>query len=429
MAHLDFNLDLDNLKHAATISRGLSLDAVAACKSGHLGLPLGCADIGSVLFGNLLSYEPEHDKWINRDRFVLSAGHGSMFLYSWLHLAGYKVSLQDVKEFRKLGSITPGHPEFNETPGVEATTGPLGTGISSAVGIACGQKLAEAKFNTSEHTIFNAKTVVLAGDGCMQEGVSHESCSFAAHEGLDNLIVIYDANEVTLDALASKTQSEDTAQRFRAYGWDVDTVNGHDVTAFAHAYGLAHDSNNKRPKLIIIKTIIGFGIKEVQGTSKAHGEGGIKFIADAKTALGLNPEENFAVTEKVQQFFVQRRAKLGAAYNAWLVTYNAWKAANPALAATLEAAINKPKKADVTAFLAAVPEFPADTNIATRKASETVLQAAAKYDELIVSGSADLHGSTLNYIKDAGDFSKENRSGRNFYFGIREFGMGCIVNG
>ncbi|KAJ3207628.1 hypothetical protein HDU83_009669 [Entophlyctis luteolus] len=428
MAHLDFELDIDNLKHAATISRGLSLDAVAACKSGHLGLPLGCADIGAVLFGNLLSYVPEHDKWVNRDRFVLSAGHGSMFLYSWLHLAGYKVSLDDVKSFRKLGSITPGHPEFNETPGVEATTGPLGTGISSAVGIACGQKLAEAKFNTADHTIFDAKTVVLAGDGCMQEGVSHEACSFAGHEGLDNLIVIYDANEVTLDAMASKTQSEDTAARFRAYGWDVVTVHGHDVTAFAHAYGLAHKSNNGRPKLIIIKTVIGYGIKEVQGTNKAHGEGGIKFIAEAKASLGLDGAASFVVTEQVKEFFSKRRAKLTAAYTEWLSTYNAWKAANPELATTLESAINKPKKADVSKFLSSVPEFgPAE--IATRKASEAVLQEAAKFDELLLSGSADLHGSTLNYIKGVGDFSRENRAGRNFYFGIREFGMGCIVNG
>ncbi|KAJ3230886.1 hypothetical protein HDU81_004161 [Chytriomyces hyalinus] len=427
--HLDLNLDLPALKHAATISRGLSMDAVATCKSGHLGLPLGCADIGSVLFGNLLSYHPAHDKWINRDRFVLSAGHGSMFLYSWLHLAGYKVSLQDLKDFRKLGSITPGHPEFHETPGVEATTGPLGTGVSSAVGIAAAQKMSEAHFNTEDHTIFDAKTVVLAGDGCMQEGVSHESCSFAAHEGLDNLIVIYDANEVTLDAMAEKTQSEDTAMRFRAYGWDVVTIHGHDVEAFACAYALAHKSKNSKPKLIIVKTIIGFGIKEVQGTNKAHGEGGVKFISDFKKAIGLNPEESFAVTDEVKEFFKKRQAKLDSAYRKWVAVYDEWKAANSAKAALLEAAINRPKKADVSAFLTSVPEFKPTDEIATRKASETVLQEAAKYDPLLVSGSADLHGSTLNYIKGAGDFSKADRAGRNFYFGIREFGMGCIVNG
>ncbi|KAI8610266.1 transketolase [Chytriomyces sp. MP71] len=429
MSHIDLNLDLDNLKHAASISRGLSMDAVAACKSGHLGLPLGCADIGSALFGNLLSYHPAHDKWINRDRFVLSAGHGSMFLYSWLHLAGYKVSLQDVKDFRKLGSITPGHPEFNETPGVEATTGPLGTGVSSAVGIAAAQKMSEARFNTPEHKIFDAKTVVLAGDGCMQEGVSHEACSFAAHEGLDNLIVIYDSNQVTLDAMAEKTQSEDTGARFKAYGWDVVTIDGHDIEAFAYAYALAHKTNNNKPKLIIIKTVIGFGIKEVQGTNKAHGEGGVKYIADFKTAIGLNPAESFAVTQKVQDFFSNRRAKLQANYDQWEGVYNAWKAANPSNAALIESALNKPKHADVSAFLAQVPAFPEATEIATRKASESVLQEAAKYDPLLVSGSADLHGSTLNYIKGAGDFSKVDRAGRNFYFGIREFGMGCIVNG
>ncbi|KAI9355351.1 transketolase [Zopfochytrium polystomum] len=419
-------LDVATLKHAATISRGLAMDAVTACKSGHLGLPLGCADVGAALFGSLLRYNPDDANWINRDRFVLSAGHGSMFLYSWLHLSGFKVSLQDVKEFRKLHSITPGHPEFGETEGVEATTGPLGTGISSAVGIAVASKLSEAKFNTT-HKIFDNKVVVLAGDGCMQEGVSHEACSFAAHEGLDNLIVIYDANEVTLDAMASKTQSENTGLRFQAYGWDVVTVDGHDIQAFANAYEFAASNLNSKPKLIIIKTVIGFGIKEVQGTNKAHGEAGVKFVVESRKALGL-PDELFYVSEEVKKFFTNHKASLKAKYDAWVSTYNAWKSANPGLATLLEDAVNKriPSADDL---LSKIPVFADAPTIATRKAGELVLQPLAKALPLLVSGSADLHGSTLNYIKEVGDFSKTNRSGRNLYFGIREFGMGCIVNG
>ncbi|KAJ1563228.1 hypothetical protein HK405_015005 [Cladochytrium tenue] len=420
-------LDIANLKHAATISRGLAMDAVAACKSGHLGLPLGCADVGAALYGSLLKYNPDDAQWINRDRFVLSAGHGSMFLYSWLHLSGYKVTLDDVKSFRKLHSITPGHPEFGETEGVEATTGPLGTGISSAVGIAVAGKMSEAKFNTPKHTIFDSKVVVLAGDGCMQEGVSHEACSFAAHEGLDNLIVIYDANEVTLDAMASKTQSENTGKRFEAYGWDVVTVNGHDIQAFADAYTAAYSNQNSRPKLIIIKTVIGFGISEVQGTNKAHGEAGVKFITESRKALGL-PEGSFYVSDQVKEFFAQRKASLIKAYNEWTHTFAAWKAENRELATLLDDAVNK-RYPSTEKLLAAIPVFSDAPSIATRKAGEIILQPLASTLPLLVSGSADLHGSTLNYIKGVGDFSKTNRSGRNLYFGIREFGMGCIVNG
>ncbi|KAJ3310212.1 hypothetical protein HDU76_003424 [Blyttiomyces sp. JEL0837] len=410
-------LDLDNLQHAAAISRGLSMDAVTACKSGHLGLPLGCADIGAVLFGKVLKYNPEDAQWINRDR---------MFLYSWLHLAGYKVSLQDVKDFRKLHSITPGHPEFGETEGVEATTGPLGTGISSAVGIAVAAKMSEAKFNTT-HKIFDSKVVVLCGDGCLQEGVSHEASSFAAHEGLDNLIVIYDSNEVTLDAMASKTQSEDTGKRYEAYGWDVVTINGHDMQTFADAYEKARNNMNSRPKMIIIKTVIGFGIKEVQGTNKAHGEAGVKFVTESRRALGL-PDETFYVSDKVKSYFAAHKAELLSQYNAWKATYAAWQAANPELAKLLDDAVHK-RTPSAAELLAAIPVFKDAPEIATRKAGEAVLQPLSKAMPLLLSGSADLHGSTLNYIKDVGDFSKDNRSGRNIYFGIREFGMGCIVNG
>ncbi|MFP6880444.1 MAG: 1-deoxy-D-xylulose-5-phosphate synthase N-terminal domain-containing protein, partial [Roseibacillus sp.] len=239
----------ESLARAATEARGLAIDAIHACSSGHLGLPLGCAEIGAVLFGQCLRYNPAAPKWLNRDRFILSAGHGSMFLYGWLHLSGYEVPLQAVKDFRKLHSITPGHPEFNETPGVEATTGPLGQGVGNAVGYAMSGKRAAARYNTAEHSIFDYHVVVLAGDGCMQEGVSREAIAFAGHNGLDNLILCYDSNEVTLDAMAEVTQSEDAEGYFKAVGWDAVTIDGHDLEAVAEAFEAAKANDNGKPKV------------------------------------------------------------------------------------------------------------------------------------------------------------------------------------
>ena len=209
------------LAEAANNARGLAIDAIHKCSSGHLGLPLGSAEIGAVLYGNSLSHDPSDPKWINRDRFILSAGHGSMFLYGWLHISGYDLSLEEVKNFRQLGSKTPGHPEYAETPGVEATTGPLGQGIGNAVGYAVSGKMAAARFNTDDHEIFNHHVFALAGDGCLQEGVAAEAAAFAGHFNLDNLILLYDSNDVTLDAMAVKTQTEDTGARFQAMGWDL----------------------------------------------------------------------------------------------------------------------------------------------------------------------------------------------------------------
>jgi transketolase len=216
------------LTTAANESRGLAMDAIHACNSGHLGLPLGCAEIGSVLFGEAMTYNPDAPRWLNRDRFILSAGHGSMFLYGWLHLSGYAVSKNDIASFRKLHSITPGHPEYHETPGVEATTGPLGQGIANAVGFAISGKRAAAIYNTAEHTLFNHHVIALHGDGCLQEGVAKEAIAFAGHNGLDNLILIYDSNDVTLDAMADQSQSENAQQYFESQGWDAAVIDGHD---------------------------------------------------------------------------------------------------------------------------------------------------------------------------------------------------------
>jgi len=414
------------LAKAANQARGLAMDAVHASQSGHLGLPLGAAEIGAVLYGHALQHNPERPRWVNRDRFVLSAGHGSMFLYAWLHLSGYDLSLDEVKNFRQLHSKTPGHPEFRETPGVEATTGPLGQGIGNAVGMAVSGKMAEARFNTAEHTLLDYHVIALAGDGCMQEGVALEAVSFAGHQGLDNLILIYDSNDVTLDAMADKTQSENTALRFKALNWDVQTIDGHDLIAILKAVIKAKRTKTGKPQLIIARTTIAKGIPEVQGSAKGHGEGGAKFIDAAKPALGLPADQHFFVSDDVRGYFAQHKDRLVRQCNKWHKTYKAWREANPSLAQLLDSAAQSP---DPTALLSAIPMFPTDAKLATRAAGKAVLQPLAAALPLLIGGSADLYGSTLNQIVDAPDFDKVTRAGRNIRFGIREHAMAAIANG
>ena len=417
-------MNLESLSRAANEARGLAIDAVHQCSSGHLGLPLGCAEIGAALFGQALRVNPDQPKWLNRDRFVLSAGHGSMFLYAWLHLAGYDLSIEEVAKFRVLHSKTPGHPESFETPGVEATTGPLGQGIANAVGYAVSAKMAAARFNTPEHPIFDQHIVVLAGDGCMQEGVAQEASAFAGHAQLDNLILIYDSNDVTLDAMADASQNDNTAKRYGALQWGVQTVNGHDIPAFLAAFENAKAATGK-PQLIIAKTIIGKGIPEVAGTSKGHGEGGAKFAEAARKGLGL-PEELFYVSCETRSYFAEVKQARIADYEAWNATYQAWRAAHPAQAALLDSGVKQTVPADL---MARIPAFPADAKLATRKAGSDVLQPIAEALPLAVSGSADLYGSTLNYIASSKDWSPENYGGRNIRYGIREHAMGGIMNG
>jgi transketolase len=386
-------IDTPSLELAARDARGLAMDAVAKCKSGHLGLPLGAAEIGAALFGTALNYNPDEPRWLNRDRFILSAGHGSMFLYGWLHLSGYAVSLEDLKNFRQLHSITPGHPEFHETPGVEATTGPLGQGVSNAVGFAISSKMCEARFNTAAHRIFNHHVVALAGDGCLQEGVAQEASALAGHLGLDNLILIYDSNNVTLDAMAPVTQSEDTAARYAAYGWEVHQIDGHNLHEIAEAVQKAKDSTSGKPQFIIAKTIIGKGIAEVCGTNKAHGEAGVKFVTESRKALGL-PEETFFVSPETRAYFEKRKAALKAEYAAWEKTYAAWRAGNADLAKEIDDAL----AGRTPDLLKAIPPFDPSVNIATRKAG-------------------------------GGDYTRQNHAGRNLHFGIREHAMCGIMNG
>ena len=437
------SLNKEVLAKAATVARGLAMDAVHDSNSGHLGLPLGCAEIGAVLFGHSLKYCADHPEWLNRDRFILSAGHGSMFLYSWLFLAGYPdMTLDEIKRFRQLHSKTPGHPELTHAPsGVETTTGPLGQGVGNAVGMALSAKMAAARFNTPEHAIFDHHIVVLAGDGCMQEGVAMEALEFCGHQKLDNLILIYDSNAVTLDAMAKVSQSENTGERLDAMGFDVQTIDGNDMDAFLDAYNRAKEAGSGKPQAIIAKTLIGKGIPEVAGTQKAHGEGGAKFVEKDRKDMGL-PDEHYYVFPEVTEFFAGRKKELDAAHDEWVKKFDAWKTANPDKAKELSVSSalsqqmseqTEKKTADVEPLFAAIPEFPADSKLATRAAGQTVLQPLAKITPLLIGGSADLYGSTLNYIGDLkarnDDFSPENRTGRNIPFGIREHGMCAMLNG
>ena len=414
------------LSTAATEARGLAMDAVHVCNSGHLGLPLGCAEIGAVLFGESMNFNPDAPRWLNRDRFILSAGHGSMFLYGWLHLSGYAVSKDDVASFRKLRSITPGHPEFHETPGVEATTGPLGQGIANAVGFAVSGKRAAAKFNTAEHTLFDHHVIALHGDGCLQEGVAKEAIAFAGHNGLDNLILIYDSNDVTLDAMAELTQSENAKMYFESQGWDAVEIDGNDLEAVGKALQVAKANNDNKPKVIIARTLIGKGIPEVAGSAKAHGEGGAKFIDEARAGLGLPKDDHFFVSDDTKAFFADRKEAQIKAFTEWQATYDAWAKANPDLAEELTDGVASSTPTDLSAQIAT---FPADYKDATRSAGSKVINDVAKAMPQFLTGSADLFGSTKNYLAGEGDFSRLNRTGRNIWFGIREHAMGAICNG
>lgn len=348
-----------------------------------------------------------------------------MFIYSWLHLSGYAVSLDEVKNFRKLHSITPGHPEFDETPGVEATTGPLGQGVANAVGYAISGKRAAARYNTAEHTIFNHHVVALAGDGCLQEGVAREAIEFAGHNGLDNLILIYDSNDVTLDAMADVTQGEKAEAFFTSQGWDAVVIDGHCIESIKDAVESAKSNDNGHPKIIIAKTLIGKGIPQVAGTQKAHGEGGANFADEAKAGLGL-PAEHFYVSEEVRTYFKDHAAQQSVKFTAWENTFCAWSAANPELAQELTDGVAKAVPSDL---LDRIPAFAADYKDATRGSAGVVINKVAEQMPQFLTGSADLFGSTKNYLKDQGDFSKKNFAGRNIWFGIREHAMGGICNG
>ena len=420
----------DILQQAANEARGLAIDAIFDKSSGHMGLPLGCAEIGAVLYGELLNINPATPRWLNRDRLILSGGHGSMFLYAWLHLSGFDVSMDDVRAFRTKGSRTPGHPEFNCCPGVECTTGPLGQGIANAVGFAISAKHAAACYNTPEHEIFNQTIYCLAGDGCIQEGISREAAAIAGTLKLDNLILIYDANGITLDAPLHITQIDDIATCFRAQGWDAVSIDGHNLQEVENALRTARLEKNGRPKLIIAHTTIAKGVPGFEGTTKGHGEGGAKVWQQAHANWGLPTDERYYVSPEVRAYMEELKEQRAASYAEWHDIYQAWRAAYPDKAAQLDAGL------ELTAHGVApevsnglIPPHAADAKVATRVSGAAAENALAAHYPAFLSTSADLFSSNKNYLKGAGDFSADNYSGRNMWFGIREHAMAAICNG
>ncbi len=422
-------MNTEFLQKAAQEARGLAIDAIYEKASGHMGLPLGCAEIGAVLFGSLLNINPDEPRWLNRDRFILSGGHGSMFLYSWLHLSGYDLSLDDVKAFRAKGSKTPGHPEFKCCPGVECTTGPLGQGIANSVGFAISAKHAAARFNTAECEIFTQNIYCLAGDGCMQEGIAREAAAIAGVLKLDNLVLIYDANGITLDAPLDRTQTEDTEALYRAMGWDTVTIDGNDMEAVSNALRIAAMEKNGRPKLIIARTVIAKGVPGFEGTTKGHGEGGAKLWKEAHAAWGL-PEELYYVSDEVRAYMAEVKQQRIASYDSWMTLFLAWQSSNPELMEELRAGCELSTEGlspEVSDKLIAL--FSGDQKLATRSSGSTVQNALGAACPGLLSTSADLFSSNKNYLNGAGDFSADDYTGRNFWLGVREHAMGAICNG
>lgn len=421
---LDHELKLNLEKIAGTI-RGLSIDAVQKAESGHPGLPLGCAEIGAYLYGYALKHNPKDPNWLNRDRFILSAGHGSMLLYSCLHLSGFDLSLDDIKKFRQLDSKTPGHPESHMTPGVETTTGPLGQGLGNAVGQALGMKLLGAQFNSSSTTLFDNKIFCLTGDGCMMEGVTSEVSSLAGHLNLNNLIVLYDANKITLDGNLDESSSEDTKLRYAAYGWEVYDVNGHSLDEL-HAVISALRVKQNRPALIVAHTIIGKGSPHKAGTHHAHGAPlGIQEVAETKAALGL-PQDAFCVPKDVYEFFKNKLVFDRDLEDKWKKTFDNWAKGNPDKLKQFETMKHHTLPEDLEKRLNEIQMPP---SVAGRKASQMAIEALGKWLPQLYGGSADLSGSDLTMMKVFPIVSSNHFEGRNIKFGVREFGMACMATG
>ena len=414
-------------KKSADTIRVLAAEAIQKAKSGHPGMPLGCADYAFTLWDKYLRHNPADPKWIGRDRFVLSAGHGSMLLYSLLHLFNYEgMTMEQLQQFRQWGSLTPGHPEFGHTAGVEVTTGPLGSGFSSAVGMAIALKHFGAVTGLDKAGFADQKVYVISGDGCMMEGCTSESASLAGHLKLDNLVVFYDDNAITIEGSTNLAFTENVAARFQAYNWRVIRVaNANDAAQCDAALAEAQKSDG-RPTLIVGKTAIGYGAPNKQGKPSAHGEPlGDDEIAALKANLGL--PGTFTVEPDVRAYCDARCKELTAAAAEWNAKYNAFLNADPALKAQVENLTTRAVPADITEKLLAAA--PVDKPVASRASSGTVLQAAAAAVPALFGGAADLSPSTKSNLKEGGDFSADNYAGRNLHFGIRELAMGLAANG
>lgn len=420
------NVDQAAEELAVNAIRMLSADAVQKANSGHPGLPMGAADVAYVLFTKFLSFDPKSPKWPDRDRFVLSAGHGSMLLYSLLHLCGYDLSIEEVANFRQWESQTPGHPEVGDTVGVETTTGPLGQGFGNAVGMALAEALCAARYNTSSHKIVDHFTYALCSDGDLMEGISHEAASLAGHLQLGKLILLYDDNDICLDGPTSLTFSEDIAKRFESYGWHTLKVDGHDRPAIASAIESAQ-GETAHPSLILCKTTIGKGSPNKEGTSKTHGNPlGEEELEATRKHLGWDYPP-FTIPDEVRAFYAEPGERGAEQRSTWEATFAAWKSENAELAATWSRTLERKLPTD---WLSSVPRFSADEGaIATRAASGQVINAITSTLPELIGGSADLASSNNTMVKDEGNVTAGDFGGRNIWFGVREHAMGAIMNG
>jgi transketolase, bacterial and yeast len=416
-------LDIDQL--SIDTIRTLSIDAINAANSGHPGLPMGAAPMAYALWGNLLSHNPANAKWFNRDRFVLSAGHGSALLYSLLHLTGYQVSIEDLKQFRKLNSKTPGHPEFGHTDGVDATTGPLGQGIANAVGMAMAEAHLAAKYNQEGFPVVDHYTYALVGDGCLMEGISYEAMSMAGHMKLGKLVVLYDSNDISLDGDLNLSFGEDVRKRAESAKWEYLRVeDGNDLAAITEAITKAK-KNVSQPTIIEIRTIIGYGSKAA-GTNKVHGNplGKEEAIA-TKAVYGWKYEEEFTVPEEVKAHFAELKQQGAAKEAAWTELVASYKAQYPSQGSEFEQVLN----GSLTLNAADILTFDSSKTISTRVASGEAINHFVKIDPSIFGGSADLSHSTMTDIRGEGKFAVDGYAARNVYFGVREHAMGAAGNG
>lgn len=407
--------------------RTLSIDAIEKANSGHPGLPMGAAPMAYTLWTKQLRHNPQNPKWFNRDRFVLSAGHGSMLLYSLLHLGGYGLTMEDIQNFRQWDSLTPGHPEYGHTVGVEATTGPLGQGIAMSVGMAMAERHLAATYNKPGHDIVDHYTFALCGDGDLMEGVAAEAISLAGHLQLEKLIVLYDSNDISLDGDLAKSFSENVQKRFDSYGWNyIHVADGNDIASINAAIEQAKQSKGK-PTLIEVKTVIGFGSPNKSGKADSHGAPlGTDEVLLTKEAYAWG-HEPFQIPDEVYETFKEAAQRQGVqAESNWNTTFENYKKEFPELAQSFTKAMNNELPAD---FDAEVPVYETGKSIATRSSSGEVINALAKKVPSFFGGSADLAGSNKTTIKAAGDFSPETPEGRNIWFGVREFAMGAALNG
>jgi transketolase len=415
---------LDRL--AINCIRFLAVDAVEKAHSGHPGLPMGMADVGYLLWTRFLRHDPADPQWPGRDRFVLSAGHGSMLLYALLHLSGYDLPMEELQRFRQLGSRTPGHPEYGLTPGVETTTGPLGQGLGNAVGMALASRLADARFKGDGFSPGAYRVFAIAGDGCMMEGISHEAASFAGHLGLGNLVVLYDDNHITIDGNTSITFTDDTGKRFEAYGWQVLRADPYDAASLAPALENAI-GDTARPSLVICRSHIGYGAPKKQDTAHAHGEPlGAEETAAAKKKLGWPESPAFLVPPEVRARFAARAAELAGEHAQWIAALARWRAADPARAAAWDRYVDGRVP---SGFMDKLCESAPSNAAATRVHGNVIMQKAAALLPALVGGSADLVASTRTIITGSPNVTAQDFTGRNICYGVREHGMTAISSG